>query len=182
MLIDVIKESREIFGKREIEIVDKQINGISLTQSEKNVLSRSIRKKLELVKKLSKYSDEFNLKFNAENNKIINDSMNIIKSKINLKAILLFGSLLKKDNTKFSDIDLCIVLGRNVTKKQSTEILLEISGRLNKKIDISIYENLPDNIKCEILKNNRILYKTDDFNKTKFEIKELKIKNGKKII
>lgn len=180
MLIDVIKESREIFGKREIEIVDKQINGITLTQTEKNVLSRSIRKKLELVKKLSKYSDEFNLKFNAGNTKIIDESINTIKSRINPKAILLFGSLQKRDNTKFSDIDLCIVLGRNVSKKEATEILLEISGRLNNKIDISIYENLPDKVKYEILTNNRILYKTEGFSKKYFEIKELKLKDDKK--
>lgn len=180
MLIDVMKNSREIFGKREIEIVDKQINGIKLSQSEKNVLSRSVRKKLNLVKKLSKYKDDFDLKFNLINKKIINESINIINSKLKTKAILLFGSFVKNDNTIISDIDLCIVLGKTISKKKATEILMVLSGSLNKKVDVSIFENLPYRIKNEILKNNRTLYKTKDFDKIEFTIKETKKENDKK--
>ena len=42
----------KIFGKKEIEINRKQLNGERLTQSEKNRLSRDIRQKLNFIEKL----------------------------------------------------------------------------------------------------------------------------------
>ncbi len=42
-------EARKIFGQRELKIIEKQLNGISLTQSEKNRLSRDIRYKISAV-------------------------------------------------------------------------------------------------------------------------------------
>ena len=47
------KNVRKIFGKKEIEIILKQLEGITLTQSEKNRLSRDIRPKLKVIKELS---------------------------------------------------------------------------------------------------------------------------------
>ena len=44
------KEIRKIFGKKEIKIILKQLEGISLNQSEKNRLSRDIRPKLNIIK------------------------------------------------------------------------------------------------------------------------------------
>ena len=56
------KNTRKIFGKRELKIIEKQLLGINLTQSEKNRLSRDIRKKFEAIKGIAQYSEEFNLK------------------------------------------------------------------------------------------------------------------------
>ncbi len=39
------ENTRKIFGVRELKIIEKQLLGINLTQSEKNRLSRDIRKK-----------------------------------------------------------------------------------------------------------------------------------------
>ena len=39
------KNARKIFGKKEIEIIEKQLNGIKLSPSEQTRLSRDIRKK-----------------------------------------------------------------------------------------------------------------------------------------
>ena len=52
-LINIIKTNkdiRKIFGKKELVIIEKQLLGVSLTQSEKNRLSRDIRKKFEVIK------------------------------------------------------------------------------------------------------------------------------------
>ena len=52
-LIQFLKKennARKIFGKRELKIIEKQLFGLNLTQSEKNRLSRDIRKKLEFIK------------------------------------------------------------------------------------------------------------------------------------
>jgi hypothetical protein len=55
-LLELLKKSenaRKIFGKRELKIIEKQMLGVNLTQSEKNRLSRDIRKKLEFIKEIS---------------------------------------------------------------------------------------------------------------------------------
>ena len=67
------KESgaRRIFGKKELEIMLKQLDGIALTQSEKNRLSRDIRSKLEFIKNISVFEDEFKLKKNPNNKGLI---------------------------------------------------------------------------------------------------------------
>ena len=59
------KDARKIFGKRELKIIEKQLQGISLTQSEKNRLSRDIRKKFEFISKVSGFKEEFKLKKGA---------------------------------------------------------------------------------------------------------------------
>ena len=56
------KDARKVFGERELKIIEKQLYGINLTQSEKNRLSRDIRKKLDFIKEAARFSDEFKLK------------------------------------------------------------------------------------------------------------------------
>ena len=60
------KESRRIFGEKEIKIIEKQLLGVNLTQSEKNRLSRGIRKKLEFIQRIARFEDEFKLKKGLE--------------------------------------------------------------------------------------------------------------------
>ena len=55
------KNTRKIFGKRELKIIEKQIFGINLTQSEKNRLSRDIRKKFEFIEQVARFSAQFKL-------------------------------------------------------------------------------------------------------------------------
>lgn len=50
--------SRTIFTKAELNIIKKQTIGINLSQTERNVLSRSIRKKLQCVKEYAIYQEE----------------------------------------------------------------------------------------------------------------------------
>ena len=59
-LISIIKDEkiRTLFGKRELEIIEKQLLGIKLSNSEKTRLSRDIRKKFEAIKEYGySYSD-----------------------------------------------------------------------------------------------------------------------------
>src|SRR3989344_6152479 len=99
---------RKIFGKREIVIIQKQLLGVKLTQSEKNRLSRDIRKKLEVIKILSQYNEEFEVKSGAEIKRRIKDSVDIIinsKYHSKIKNIILFGSTVDNTRTLLSDID-----------------------------------------------------------------------------
>ena len=55
------KNARRIFGKKELEIIFKQLDGLPLTQSERNRLSRDIKPKLDFIKAVSKFENEFEL-------------------------------------------------------------------------------------------------------------------------
>ena len=101
-LLKFLKENenaRKIFGKRELKIIEKQMQGVNLTQSEKNRLSRDIRKKFEFINEASKFNDEFELKKGAENKEMIEDALEAIKDNrlfSRIKAIWLFGFFAKE--------------------------------------------------------------------------------------
>jgi predicted nucleotidyltransferase len=158
------ENSRKIFGKKELEIIEKQLNGVELTQSEKNRLSRDIRKKLDFIREASYFSKEFYLKKGSEINSNIDEFLKIIKSDrnfIDIKKIFLFGSSNLKDSNLLSDIDLAVSLP-DLSKKESLSFKARILGRAPEKIDLSIFELLPDNIQKDILKNSRIIYNSDE--------------------
>jgi len=161
------KYSRKIFGEREISIIEKQLNGISLTQSEKNRLSRDIRPKLRFIKECSNLKDEFDLKKGDLNKRLIEEAKEIILKDIlykDIKNILLYGSAVSNKLTSKSDIDICIVFNK-INLKEATLFRKRISGRVNSKIDIQVFNILPDNIKKSILNNYKIIYgdKNEDF-------------------
>ena len=75
-----------------------------------------------------------------------------------VEAIYLFGSGVKGSVKPFSDIDICVLTDRDIPKKVKEEILSNSS----KKIDISIFWDLPPMIQFRVLKEGKILYKKDD--------------------
>src|SRR3989344_631476 len=161
-LIDFLKKNentRKIFGKREIEIMDKQLNGINLTQSEKNRLSRDIRKKFGFIKEINQH--DFNLDLKKSNNvKIIIEET---KAKIlnsgfkGIKRIILFGSAAENKLTPRSDIDLAVEF-TEITLREATKFRSFISGRVDGKMDIQVYNILEQKIKKEIDLKGRAIW------------------------
>ena len=66
-------------------------------------------------------------------------------------GILLFGSYVEGEQTKRSDIDVCIV-------NPSKGVLNDISGKLGGKYDIKVFDNLPLYIKLEIIRHHVVVY------------------------
>ncbi|MAH03693.1 hypothetical protein CMI39_03320 [Candidatus Pacearchaeota archaeon] len=154
------ENARKIFGKREIKIIEKQLFGINLTQSEKNRLSRDIRVKLNFIKEVSRFSEEFNLKKSSIIKKLIEETKSIILEDIlfkKIKKIVLFGSVIENNITFKSDIDIAVEF-LEINLEQATTFRKRISGKVNSKVDIQVYNNLPKKIKKEIDLNGRILY------------------------
>lgn len=171
------QEARKIFGKKEIEIVLKQLSGRKLKQSERNRLSRDIKPKLKFIKEISKFEDEFELKKNQDNKNLIARAKNLILNdplKNNIKAILLFGSFADKTFTKRSDIDICVIFKKNIPIKEATKFRIRILGELPDKMDIQVFDLLPQKLKRSIARNHKILYKTQDFDNINFSIIYLK--------
>mgnify|MGYP001589189252 FL=1 len=158
------KELRKLFGVRELKIIEKQLWGFKLTQSEKNRLSRDIRKKFEAMKILAPFSDEFNLKKGHEINRIISETKEIIlesKWKDKIKEIWLFGSAVKNEINFRSDIDIGVLFKGKIDNKEAAEFRIYISGRSHSKVDIQVFDVLPEKIKSSILKNHKVLYKNE---------------------
>ncbi len=158
------KNARKVFGKRELKIIEKQLLGINLTQSEKNRLSRDIRTKFNFIKNAAKFSNDFDLKKGGYVKKAVEEAKEIILSdelSKKIKEIILYGSAVENKMTFNSDIDLAIKFS-DIDLTKATLFRKRISGRANSKIDVQVYNILPKKIKKEIDLKGRILYKNED--------------------
>jgi predicted nucleotidyltransferase len=158
--LNASETARKVFGKRELKIIEKQLRGINLTQSEKNRLSRDIRKKFEFIKEASRFSDEFGLKKAADIKKIIEDSKKIMMGDIlfyKIEEIVLYGSAAEKKMTFRSDIDIAVKF-KKTTLSEATMFRKRILGKADSRVDIQVYNLLPQKIKNQVDKG-KILYK-----------------------
>lgn len=154
------KEIRKIFGKRELVIIEKQLLGVQLKPSEKTRLSRDIRKKFVAIGELIPYKENFALKHGAIIKECIEEAKEtILKSRYfpKINKITLFGSVVENRLTLFSDIDIAVEFNE-ISKNDATRFKLEILRKVNEKIDIQVYNFLPDKIKKEIREKGKVLY------------------------
>ncbi len=162
-LINFLKQnqnSRKVFGKRELKIIEKQLLGINLTQSEKNRLSRDIRPKFEFIEKCSRFCDDFKLKKGNEITKLVQETKEIIlndKLSKDIEKIILFGSLVENKLTFNSDIDLAVKF-KKINLRESTLFRKRILGRTNKKMDVQVFNFVENKIKKEIEKKGVVIY------------------------
>ncbi len=171
------KNARRIFGKKELGIILNQLDGMPLTQSERNRLSRDIKPKLEFIKDISEFKDEFNLKKNQDNKKIIEMAVDVIlKDELgeNIEAVLLFGSFADNTFTGSSDIDICAVFKKDISLKEATKFRIRAAGRLPEKIDIQVFNTLPQKIRKNIAGNHKVIYQSSHYDNLDFTIKHLK--------
>ncbi|MBS3166940.1 nucleotidyltransferase domain-containing protein [Candidatus Woesearchaeota archaeon] len=151
---------RRIFGERELKIIEKQLWGINLTQSEKNRLSRDIRKKFDLVGKMAHLSNEFELKKGGAIKEIINESKEVILND-NLakyiKRIILYGSVVENKITPKSDIDLAVEFDK-INLKEATKFRIRISGNVSEKADIQVFNILPQKLKDAINRYSKVIF------------------------
>ncbi len=155
------ENSRKIFGKRELKIIEKQLNGINLTQSEKNRLSRDIRKKFEFIKEANQFSNEFELEKGSIIKEKIADAREIILRDIlfkGIKRIIWYGSTLKNQAAFNSDIDIAVEF-KEINTKEATLFRKRMQGKVDSQIDIQVYNLLPQKIKDEISLKSREVYK-----------------------
>jgi len=151
---------RKLFGKRELIIIQKQLLGVKLTQSEKNRLSRDIRRKFEAIRQLSQFSQEFELKYGSNIKEIISETKEIIlgsKYKAKIKRIIIYGSTADNTRTLSSDIDIAVEFNE-ISKEEATKFRLDIVRKANDKVDIQVFNILPEKIKNEINIKGKVLY------------------------
>jgi predicted nucleotidyltransferase len=160
---------RKLFGKRELSIIEKQLLGVSLTQSEKNRLSRDIRKKFEAIKSLAPFSGEFDLKKGSEIKKIVSEAKEIVlgtKLYPKIERIILYGSAVENNLAISSDIDIAVEFS-SITLEQATAFRKEVLAKANSRTDVQVYNFLPSKVKKEIDSKGRILYERANKGKDK---------------
>jgi len=155
------KAMRKIFGQQELKIIEKQLLGVNLSASEKTRLSRDIRPKFEIVKQLSDFKKEFDLKKAQEIKYLISEAKEVIlesswSKKIN--KIIVFGSTVENQLRLNSDIDLAVMFDK-ISLKDATKFRMEIYSKVSEKIDVQVFNILPEKLKKEIDKNGKIIYK-----------------------
>ena len=78
-------------------------------------------------------------------------------------AVLLFGSIIREEQTPLSDIDLCLVLVPKHTPIEPTAFSHKRLDYLkNFTFDIQIFQQLPLYVRRRILKEGRILFVRDE--------------------
>ena len=153
-------EVRRIFGKREIKIIEKQLMGVNLKPSEKTRLSRDIRKKLDIIRELAKFENEFKLKKAAYIKEVIDKTKDMILKhplSAKIKKIIVFGSAAENELRLDSDIDIAVEFD-DIKKEEAHKFRINILGEVDSKVDIQIYNLLPDKIKKEIDKKGKTIH------------------------
>jgi len=161
--IEKNKDLRKIFGERELVIIRKQLLGVRLKPSEKTRLSRDIKKKLWAVNALAPYVEEFDLKKSKWIKDYIDMAIEDIKEDHlfgRIKKILLFGSTVDNTRTFRSDIDIAVVFNK-INSDDAFKFRIRASRHLPDKVDIQVYNVLPEKVKKSINKNHKVLYKKD---------------------
>lgn len=162
-LLTILKrepEVRRLFGRRELAIIEKQLLGVRLTQSERNRLSRDIRKKLEAVRALAPFQDEFGLKRSAEVKRLIKSILKAVKASPQfhrVSRIVLFGSAARNDLTQRSDVDVAVEFDR-ITLREATKFRIGVLGQVSERADVQVYNTLPPAIRREIDSAGKTLY------------------------
>lgn len=153
----MIKKSL-LLTKREIEVINKRLKNMKLTQQDSNYLSKFVRPKLRemslldsilLLEKL-----EYNQKIKAIENKIKNLILKNIK---NVGSITLYGSIIYSNYTNYKDIDVLVTMKKKFWKKlgEKYKLIIKLKKGAEKKglnldikifLDEDIYKSYPSNI------------------------------------
>ncbi len=157
------EKARKIFGKRELKIIEKQLRGIPLTQSEKNRLSRDIRKKFQFIEEASKFSDMFDLKKASSVNSLIQEIKEIILEhplENKMERIILFGSVVEKKPTLKSDIDIAVEFSK-ISEKKAFSFRKNVLGKLPDSVDVKVFNVLPKKVKREVKNKGKVIWKNE---------------------
>lgn len=163
VLLDFLRrniDSRRVFGKKELIIIEKQLLGVTLTQSEKNRLSRDIRKKLTFMSNVHNLNKEFSLKRGVEQKSIIKETIDILlKDRLasKIQRIILFGSIINHSFTLHSDIDISVEFD-SISLADATLFRKRALGEAHEKVDIQVFNFLAEKIKKSIREKGKILY------------------------
>tara|TARA_Y100000310_G_scaffold122568_1_gene121286 strand:- start:748 stop:1287 length:540 start_codon:yes stop_codon:yes gene_type:complete len=147
---------RKIFGEKELRIIEKQLFGQDLTQSEKNRLSRDVRKKFDFIKEASEFDEDvFKLKKGALINEIMDEAVSVIKKdELNerITKIIMYNS---EEDTQITDV---FVVFSEIDDKEVVGFRRRMLDKTNSRINVRVYNFLSKKIKESIDEKGKVLH------------------------
>ena len=133
----------KILTDRENSIITKKIKGLSLTQNESNILSKTIRPKLIEIRSIDANSLLTKIEYNQKARAIENKIKILIKETIpKVGTIILCGSAIQTNYKEYNDIDVIIATKNMIDKKEKYDLIDKIRKSAKKygvTLDIQIY-------------------------------------------
>lgn len=171
------KDLREIFGKRELEIIKKQLKGTPLKYSEQVRLSRDIRKKFEVIKQLSQFSKEFGLKWKGERKGRPKGSKSKKKQPEKkpeqtpipkpapkkdifkeAQEIILKDQYARYIRKIYKYNSALIIHFSGLSSRNRKNFIIRIKPKVDSKVDVKVYGLLRSNERRDIIQNGKIVW------------------------
>ena len=103
----------KILTSREKQIINKKIKGISLTQNESNILSKSVRPKLKEISNIDAQKILNKIEYNQKAKSIEKKIKKIILANVPyVDSIIIYGSAVQNNYKNYNDIDVLIITKR----------------------------------------------------------------------
>ncbi|MEK6850550.1 MAG: hypothetical protein AABX85_03170 [Nanoarchaeota archaeon] len=135
-----------ILTNREKEIINKKLKGISLTQNESNILSKSIRHKLTEISKINAHVLLNKLEYNQKSKSIENKIKKLILENLKeVRSILIYGSAIQNNYKDYKDIDVLIITNKKIWSSTGDKYnlimkLTDSAKRLSLNLDIQVID------------------------------------------
>ncbi|MBU2612757.1 MAG: nucleotidyltransferase domain-containing protein [Nanoarchaeota archaeon] len=154
----------KVLTKREMEIIEKKLRGVSLTQNESNILSKYIRPKLREMQKIRPDTILKRIDYNQKALPTEKKIKKIVLWKIpKADSITICGSAIQNNYEKYNDIDLIIATKSTIKNKEKIKLTKEIEEEGKKeglKLDVQIYSKI--SILKEYPHNPSLIYQLKD--------------------
>jgi len=99
------------------------------------------------------------LRLTEEMEEQIRKDFEFLREREDVEAVLVYGSWVRGEATKRSDIDICVVAPKLRTPKEFSKLLLYIWSNVDSnKYDVRLFEELPLYIKIEVIKNHKVIF------------------------
>ncbi len=135
-----------ILTKKEMEVIDKKLKNMKLTQQDSNYLSKFVRPKLREISLIDARYLLCKLEYNQKIASIEKRIKEIILKKIkNVISITLYGSAIQNNYKNYNDLDVLILVNKKFWKKLGEKYrqILEIKKVAKKyslNLDLEIYD------------------------------------------
>ena len=132
-----------IFTEKELEVIDKKIANKKLNQVDSNYLYKFIRPKIREIASIDANLLLNKMEYNQKIKSIEDRIKKTILASLDVKAIVLYGSVIQTNYKEYNDIDIIIVIKKDISPpKEKYKKALEIRKTLEKysiRADIEIY-------------------------------------------
>jgi len=155
-----------IITRREREIINKKLNGSSLTQNEANILSKAIRPKLREIDRVDAGKLLSRLEYNQKGGAIegrVREIVLTVKGMSRVEVIIICGSAIQTNYKEYNDIDVIVGIKGVLNERDKRGLVREIEDAGKErglKLDVQIYAK--DSILEQYSSNPSLIYQLKD--------------------